>query len=257
MSTEPTTTRTPFDALQALAAFARTAPGALHEHVSEALKVADAQRGDRALDSWGRPAKAASEEALDAIAAICGCPEWGYPGQVVRDVQRLHDGVQRFGRRSDSLPVFPTVSADDQVELYEWVRRTFGDEAATSTTERISRLLEEAIELAQAEGFTRAQLAPIVARVYGRPAGHRLEEAGAVGVTLLAYCAAVGIDGARAIREELARIYAIAPDVWAKRHARKVREGIAIGRPGLEACACAQADCPTCSPAPLSAEAPK
>lgn len=31
----------------------------------------------------------AAEEALDEIARLCGCPEWHYPGQVVRDVQRL------------------------------------------------------------------------------------------------------------------------------------------------------------------------
>ena len=31
----------------------------------------------------------AAEKALDAIAAICGCPKWDYPGQVIRDVERL------------------------------------------------------------------------------------------------------------------------------------------------------------------------
>ena len=33
--------------------------------------------------------KNAAEEALDAIAEICGCPHWEYPGQVVRDVKSL------------------------------------------------------------------------------------------------------------------------------------------------------------------------
>lgn len=32
------------------------------------------------------PASAATQ-AFDAIAALCGCPEWGYPAQVVRDVR--------------------------------------------------------------------------------------------------------------------------------------------------------------------------
>lgn len=35
--------------------------------------------------------KTAAELALDQIAALCGMPEWEYPGQVVRDVQRLND----------------------------------------------------------------------------------------------------------------------------------------------------------------------
>ncbi len=31
----------------------------------------------------------AGEDALDAIAAACGCPDWEYPGQVVRDVEEV------------------------------------------------------------------------------------------------------------------------------------------------------------------------
>jgi hypothetical protein len=33
--------------------------------------------------------KDAAEKALDEIARVSGCPEWDYPGQVVRDVQAL------------------------------------------------------------------------------------------------------------------------------------------------------------------------
>jgi len=36
-------------------------------------------------------------KALDAIARICGCSEWEYPEQVVRDVQKLSDSA--FWRR--------------------------------------------------------------------------------------------------------------------------------------------------------------
>ena len=38
----------------------------------------------------------AATAALDAIAALCGCPEWEYPGQVVRDVEALKAGVERL-----------------------------------------------------------------------------------------------------------------------------------------------------------------
>lgn len=31
----------------------------------------------------------ASTPAFDEIAKLCGCPEWEYPGQVVRDVQNV------------------------------------------------------------------------------------------------------------------------------------------------------------------------
>lgn len=51
----------------------------------------------RGMCEW--PQKDAAEKALDDIAALCGCPEWEYPGQVVRDVQAVIDA-----RRRDSLP---------------------------------------------------------------------------------------------------------------------------------------------------------
>lgn len=31
----------------------------------------------------------AAEKALDDIAILCGCPQWEYPGQIVRDVERV------------------------------------------------------------------------------------------------------------------------------------------------------------------------
>jgi len=38
-----------------------------------------------------RDAPDAASDALDAIAKLCGCPKWDYPGQVVRDVEKLTD----------------------------------------------------------------------------------------------------------------------------------------------------------------------
>lgn len=36
-------------------------------------------------------AGSAADKAFNAIAKLCGCPEWDYPGQIVRDVQLLAD----------------------------------------------------------------------------------------------------------------------------------------------------------------------
>lgn len=33
--------------------------------------------------------KTASEPAFDEIAKLCGCPQWDYPGQLIRDVQNV------------------------------------------------------------------------------------------------------------------------------------------------------------------------
>lgn len=38
----------------------------------------------------------AAEKALDDIAAICGCPNWEYPGQVVRDVKMQQQELERW-----------------------------------------------------------------------------------------------------------------------------------------------------------------
>jgi len=50
----------------------------------------------------------AATDALDAIAKMCGCPDWEYPGQVVRDVERVvsapsaHPTCERCGMYDDT-----------------------------------------------------------------------------------------------------------------------------------------------------------
>lgn len=48
-------------------------------------------------------AKGAAEKALDDIAALCGRPDWDYPGQIVRDVACLKAKLDRF---RDTLRVY-------------------------------------------------------------------------------------------------------------------------------------------------------
>lgn len=38
----------------------------------------------------------AATDALDAIAKLCGCPSWQYPGQVMRDVEMMRDALHRL-----------------------------------------------------------------------------------------------------------------------------------------------------------------
>lgn len=55
--------------------------------------------------------KNAAEDALDAIAALCGCSVWEYPNQVVRDVEALAKGQHWNGNPNfvncDGLPNTP------------------------------------------------------------------------------------------------------------------------------------------------------
>ncbi len=72
----------------------------------------------------------------------------------------------------------------------EWVSTRFGPEYLAHRGERAMRLLEEAVELAQAEGVNIGAARKLVEHVYARPAGEPSQEAAGVAVTLLAWCAA-------------------------------------------------------------------
>ena len=80
-----------------------------------------------------------------------------------------------------------------QVEVYDWVCCAFGAPNANDITERVLRLFEETVELAQAEGLDPERLRAIVAHVYGKPPGDAAQEVGGIELTLLAYCSAKGI----------------------------------------------------------------
>lgn len=74
----------------------------------------------------------------------------------------------------------------------EWVRTRIGEDHM-HPRERAMRLLEEAAELAQAEGISGSQAAAQVAYVFSRHPGDPLQEAGGVAVCLLGYCASRGV----------------------------------------------------------------
>lgn len=53
------------------------------------------------------PKADALEDALDDIAVLCGCPEWEYVGQLVRDVALL----SAYFEATSGLPI---------ADLYKW-----------------------------------------------------------------------------------------------------------------------------------------
>ncbi len=87
--------------------------------------------------------------------------------------------------RSTSLPYYL------ESRVAEWVRTRISADHMTPK-ERAMRLLEEAIELAQAEGITWGQAKKQVGHVYSRPNGEAYQEAGGVAVCLLGWCASRG-----------------------------------------------------------------
>ena len=119
---------------------------------------------------------------------------------------------------------------DRQKAIFQWVADTFGAPSLTPI-ERAMRVLEEATELAQAEGMTVERAIDIVRYVFSKPVGERAQEAGGLGVTLLAYCEARGISADAEELREFGRVMAIDPAHFRARHNKKADAGIAVRAP--------------------------
>lgn len=117
---------------------------------------------------------------------------------------------------------------DRQTAVHTWVVATFGETCANSRMERAQRVLEEAIELAQAEGLVIHQVYAVARHVFDKPAGYPKQEAGGVGVTLLAYCATRNFSADEAEYREFERVQKIDPGVFRARQNVKADAGIAM-----------------------------
>jgi len=113
-----------------------------------------------------------------------------------------------------------------QAAVLRWVTDTFGA-STINPRERVLRVLEEAIELAQAEGVPAELARGVLEHVYKKPPGDPAQEIGGVGVTLLGYCAVKGISADAAERAEAERVFAVDPTYFRERHNAKAAAGIA------------------------------
>lgn len=113
----------------------------------------------------------------------------------------------------------------------EWCERCFGEEVASDPKERARRVLEEAIELAQAEGIAASFVQSLTDHVYSRPPGNPAQEAGGVSVCLLAYCRAKYWNADDVEENELARILDKPPQEFEARQRVKSLVGLAKAPP--------------------------
>lgn len=111
-------------------------------------------------------------------------------------------------------------------EFLQWAVDTFGS-IALDRDERLMRFVEEAIELAHAEGLTALMVQCILDRVYSRPAGGTLKEIGQAQATLEMFAENIGASSAALAQQEFDRVRTIPKDQWAARHKAKVDIGIA------------------------------
>lgn len=109
----------------------------------------------------------------------------------------------------------------------EWVRTRLGADHMRPC-ERAMRLLEEAIELAQAEGVPMANASALVAHVYARAAGEPAAEGAGAAVTLLGWCASRGARFLNLAIAELERIEARPAEEIRDSLARKARAGLVM-----------------------------
>jgi hypothetical protein len=110
---------------------------------------------------------------------------------------------------------------DRQEAVKQWAVNAFG-EASLAVHERVARLLEEVIELAQAEQFPPDQIARLVDHVYSKPPGSREQEIGGIGVTLLAY---------EAEEREVLRVMSKTLEHFRARQNAKAAAGVALAVP--------------------------
>jgi hypothetical protein len=114
-----------------------------------------------------------------------------------------------------------------QLAVFRWTAETFGL-AALTIGERALRVLEEAVELAQAAGIDHAQVRTLVDHVFAKPPGALKQEAGGVGLCLLAFAEACKFSADEAESAEFERVLQLDPGHFRMRHNKKADAGIAV-----------------------------
>ena len=92
-----------------------------------------------------------------------------------------------------------------QHRVTEWLEACFPESVCQDPHERTHRFLEEALELAQANGCSRQEAEALLSYVYSRPKGQPELEVGAVILTLASLCSATRINMNAAGDKELER----------------------------------------------------
>lgn len=117
-----------------------------------------------------------------------------------------------------------TVSNRDERQriVFEWGQRAFGEGHMSDKVVRAARMIEEAAELAQACDLPKDHSQRVLDHVYSRPAGDPKQEAGGVGVTLMALCQTLGLSADECERVEVERCLSKPVEHFAVRNQVKV-----------------------------------
>lgn len=108
----------------------------------------------------------------------------------------------------------------------QWAERCFGRAVVEDRRERVTRILEEAIELAQAEGLEAETIARMTTRVYAKPPGDPRQELGGLGVCVLVYAEAACVSADAIEAGEVETILAKDPGYFRERQNAKAAMGL-------------------------------
>lgn len=114
----------------------------------------------------------------------------------------------------------------EQRRVLKWATDNFGA-IANNADERAARLVEEALEIAQAQGVPLEVVGRIATRCYSRAVGELGQEIGGCGIALLALAESAGLNFEDEILREWQRVAHLPKEHWRKKHAEKVAAGTA------------------------------
>lgn len=115
--------------------------------------------------------------------------------------------------------------SEDQEQVASWIKETLGEDAASNGQERVLRLVEEAIELAQALDINVETLIRLILYVYAREPGKPAQEIAGCMVTLYGAASALSVDAHEVFAAELQRIHT--PEVMERVRRRQAEKRIA------------------------------
>jgi hypothetical protein len=134
---------------------------------------------------------------VDAMNGLRGVAQvsklWGDPNGNVRRMEGEQEIIATITKECSDAEWKQLCDSGDgsdrERRVAEWIRTRIG-EVNLQPRERAMRILEEAIELAQAEGITHEQVQRQAGYVFSRSAGDPLQEASGIAICLLGWCAA-------------------------------------------------------------------
>lgn len=112
--------------------------------------------------------------------------------------------------------------------IRKWVTDVFGRESFEDLGERAVRCLEEALELAQASGVSKAVARALVHRVYERRSGTVRDEAGDVLFCLLALAESHDLDVEGDLNRKLDDLRYVDPEYFRGKQREKAEAGVSL-----------------------------